>query len=309
MLQNTWNSFLIKLENKNLSFLELYIDVKNILNFSSSVLSAEQEARWLLEYVFGNQLSNLLLLSSLDLVVLNRLKQVLHERLFLNKPLAYIIGYVYFCGLKIFCKPPVLIPRSETEDLVNSLIKRLDVYRNYSLKILDLCSGSGCIGFALAESFPNFEVLGVDLNQQALDLAQHNKKMLGLKNINFLKSDLFENLGEQKFDIVVSNPPYIPHSYKDKLSPEVVSWESDEALFADDDGLILYKKIAATAHCFFKESEKHLKLDFNLVLEFSPEQLDRIKEIFSPFGQIDMVFKDLFDRDRGIFIKIKSKDL
>jgi release factor glutamine methyltransferase len=184
-----------------------------------------------------------------------------HER----EPLQYILGYVDFCGLKIRVGPGVLIPRPETELVVEEAIKtvvggqstvgsqRSPEERILSdsglstgggrLKILDLCTGSGCLALSLAKQFGKAEVFGTDVSEKSLEYAVENAGINGIKNVAFLKGDLYEPVKDRRFDIIVSNPPYIKRAEIPSLSPEIRLWEPVEALDGGKDGLEFYRRI------------------------------------------------------------------
>ncbi len=185
-----------------------------------------------------------------------KIKKVL-ERRQKREPIQYIIGDVDFYGLNIVVGPGVLIPRPETEHLVDEAIKA--VTRNAShvtsgdqspsrvtrheLRILDLCTGSGCIALSLARHFPLSAVVGVDISEKALQYAQANAVRNGIKNVSFINGNMFEPVEGRKFDIIVSNPPYIKRREIEGLDPEIKLWEPCEALDGGEDGLQFYRDI------------------------------------------------------------------
>ena len=174
-----------------------------------------------------------------------------------REPLQYILGYVDFYGLRIKVGPGVLIPRPETELIVEEVIKTVkrggaSAVNNaghslrctpHALRILDLCTGSGCLALALAKQFGNAEVWAVDCSEKTLDYAAGNAKASNIKNVIFLKGDLYEPVRGKTFDIIVSNPPYIRKSALGGLAPEIRDWEPLEALDGGEDGLEFYRKI------------------------------------------------------------------
>lgn len=190
----------------------------------------------------------------------------LAERRAAGEPLQYIIGHVDFYGLRIKVGPGVLIPRPETELLVEEVLRAmgneprvtdkdlehhpeissLATHRS-SLRILDLCTGSGCIALALASKIPNSVVYGVDVSERALEYARENAQSNGVSNVTFLKGSLFRPVRDMKFDIIVSNPPYIKSADIKTLQTEIRDWEPTEALDGGEDGLAFYRQIISSA--------------------------------------------------------------
>jgi release factor glutamine methyltransferase len=217
-------------------------------------LCAEQEAWWLIEKATNSSKTDLL--TKRDLFITQeqqaQLTDWVAQRVKDNKPLAYILGSVPFCDLEILVQPPILIPRPETEEWVSWLIDILRKEQVENITILDLCCGSGCIGLALAKAFPKCKVLGIDINPQAIKLSIENKKHNKIKNIDFIQSDLYQNLPHDfKCDLIVSNPPYLTNAELNALDPAVKNWEDHSALVAQNEGMYFYDKI-------FKESSKYI---------------------------------------------------
>ena len=185
-----------------------------------------------------------------------------------GEPVHYIIGYIEFLGLTINVGKGVLIPRPETELLVEEVIKilkseelgagskdkpacaasrasRLDSLA--SLSFVDLCTGSGCIALALAKEFPDAEVYGTDLSKQALAYAGKNAKINGIKNARFLQGSLFEPVRGRKFSMITANPPYVRRDELDTLQREIRDWEPVGALNGGEDGMAFYRQILSSA--------------------------------------------------------------
>lgn len=159
-------------------------------------------------------------------------------------PLQYILGEQYFMGLKFLVNKDVLIPRPDTEILVYEVLELVKKYRE-KVKILDLCTGSGCIAISLAKKVENAEIFASDISEKALVVAENNSR-LNETSVKFLKSDMFQNIVEKDFDIIVSNPPYIASSDMASLSKEVLE-EPYGALDGGADGLDFYRKISENA--------------------------------------------------------------
>ncbi len=166
------------------------------------------------------------------------------EQLLLHKPVQYVINEVWFDDMKLILNESVLIPRPETEELVDWIRKSYS--NNESLKILDIGTGSGCIALALKKYFTNAQVYAIDISKKALVVARQNAKNENLE-IEFVESDFLNNFEiAQNFDIIVSNPPYVKVSESKSMLPHVLEFEPHEALFVlDDNALIFYEKIAA----------------------------------------------------------------
>ena len=177
-------------------------------------------------------------------------------------PLQHILGKTWFYGYEYMVNSDVLIPRQDTEILVGEVIK---VTRSGDY-ILDMCTGSGCIGITLAKKFPECRVLGVDVSEKALNVAQSNKHNLEAENIDFMRSDLFEELNHDiTFNTIVSNPPYIPTKVIEGLQEEVRLHDPILALDGMEDGLMFYRKI-------IEKAREYLKTDGYLCYEIGAEQ-------------------------------------
>ncbi len=168
-------------------------------------------------------------------------------RLLDQEPIQYIIGHTYFYGLSFSVNKNVLIPRPETEELVDWILKDQEDLEE-AIKIIDIGTGSGCIAIALAKNLPNAKVYAMDISEQAIEIAKVNAIKNGVK-VEFINEDVLasEHLF-QDFDIIVSNPPYVRELEKDEIKPNVLDNEPHQALFVSDhDPLIFYKKITKLA--------------------------------------------------------------
>ena len=174
-----------------------------------------------------------------------------------REPLQYILGYVEFYGLKIKVGEGVLIPRPETELLVEEVVKaaesREQRAESTDWKMLDFCTGSGCLALALAKNFPDAKIYGTDISAKAIKYAKENAELNGIGNAVFLKGSLYEPLKQLisnmplKFDVIVSNPPYIKSNDIANLQPEIKNWEPKNALDGGEDGLRYYREIFSDA--------------------------------------------------------------
>ena len=216
-----------------------------------------------------------------------------YNKLLNNYPIQYLIGYVNFYGNKINVRENVLIPRFETEDLVDRTIKySKKVFKDNKVNILDIGTGSGAIAISLSKEL-NSNVDAVDISDYAIELALENNK-INNTSVNVIKSDLFINV-TNKYDIIISNPPYI--SREEKIMDKVFDYEPHLALFAEDDGLYFYKKI-------LDESRKYLKDKFIIAFEIGMTQGKKISDYAkSIFNNINVIVeKDLSLKDRFVFI-------
>lgn len=168
------------------------------------------------------------------------------EKLKKNEPLQYVTGKTEFFGLKIITKPGVLIPRPETEELIEWIMQSLDRRPNFDM--LDIGTGSGCIALALKSVFENAHVSAMDISAEALEIAAENANVLSLP-ISFLQGDALHLSAENsRWDVIVSNPPYIPTAEKEVMDSAVVDFEPHQALFVPDkDPLLFYRRIAEYA--------------------------------------------------------------
>ena len=233
-----------------------------------------------------------------DLQNLNKNQETKYKeflvRLADNEPLQYIINRQEFMKLNFFVDNNVLIPQPDTEILVEKIIE-ISKSTNKKLKILDLCTGSGAIAISLAKNIINSEIYASDISKEALNIAKLNVKKNEVQ-INLIESDLFENIHEYDFDIIVSNPPYIKSEIIDLLDEEVKK-EPVLALDGGNDGLDFYRIIAIKAKDYLKENGI-------LALEIGYDQKDQINEIlkYEEYKQIENI-KDLANNDRVIICR------
>lgn len=202
-----------------------------------------------------------------------------------GKPIAYIIGSRDFWTLNLTVNEHVLIPRPDTETLVEhalEALKTLDVLdKNESLNILDLGTGSGAIALSLAKELPTSNVLALDAHQAALDVAQDNAKRHALKNVNFLVSDWYSTLTQQRFDLIASNPPYI-EAGDEHLAQGDLRFEPNSALVAKEDGLSDIKHI-------IKNAANFLKANGYLIIEHGYNQQAAVSQLFEKHGFRDVI--------------------
>ena len=208
-------------------------------------------------------------------------------------PVQYITNKQEFMGLKFYVDKNVLIPQPDTEILVERVIEYCNNI-NYSLKILDLCTGSGAIAISLAKYIKNANIYATDISENAIEIANKNAK-INKVGINFIKSDMFENIEEKDFDIIVSNPPYIKTSVISTLSNEVKN-EPHIALDGGKDGLKFYNIIC-------EKAEKYMNRNGIIFLEIGYDQKENIMNIFKKKYREVYCLKDLNNNDRVIIVK------
>lgn len=217
-----------------------------------------------------------------------------------GEPIQYIIGYVDFYGLKINIGRGVLIPRPETELLVEKTIELLTAYPA-SITILDLCTGSGCIALVLARHFHNARLYGVDKSQTAIGYAVKNAYENGIKNVYFTTGDLFKPIGDTRFDCIVSNPPYIKSGEIQNLQREIRDYEPIEALDGGEDGLYFYRRI-------IKQASVYLKKDGFVIFEVGHNQADDIEKIAISANFVNIGFIKDYAGIKRIFVGFARKD-
>lgn len=237
-----------------------------------------------------NTNKNLLFLNkeeALDEKIENELK-IINDKINEGYPLQYAIGKWNFYGLDLLVDKRALIPRYETEILVDLIIND----NSNNKKILDIGTGSGAISLALSKNLKDSKIIGVDISKNAIDLANENKIKLNINNVEFKESDIFSNI-EEKFDIIVSNPPYINKEDFEKLDKKLY-YEPQNALYGGEDGLYFYKKIIKNAKNFLNKNGK-------IYLEIGYDQKDSISNLLEEYGYKQIKsYKDFNDFDRII---------
>jgi release factor glutamine methyltransferase len=265
-----------------------------------SKTEAENITEWVIEHVTGTSRSDRILNKNPGLSELQTefLKET-EKRLLTHEPVQYVLGEAWFCGMKFYVDKNVLIPRPETEELVEWIISNLK-FPIDKLKILDIGSGSGCIPVALKRKLRKAEVWSCDISTEALKVATRNAETLGA-DINFRQVD-FLNREERKklpvFDIIVSNPPYVPEKDKGQMNPNVLDYEPHTALFVPDkDPLIFYRAIADFG-------EQHLNTTGSIFLEIHEESGDAVKKLFESeyFCSVE-IKKDMQGKERMVYAK------
>ncbi|ATG17625.1 protein-(glutamine-N5) methyltransferase, release factor-specific [Providencia alcalifaciens] len=236
--------------------------------------SAKRDAQILLQYTTGRSRTYILAFDETELTSDEQTQlDALLMRREQGEPIAYIVGEREFWSLPLYVSPATLIPRPDTECLVEQALVRLP---NAECRILDLGTGTGAIGLALASELPNSCVVGVDFNPEAVALAQRNQQRLALPNIQFSQSDWFASLPNELFDMIVSNPPYIDEG-DIHLSQGDVRFEPSTALIADNHGFSDLEHIIAT-------SKQYLKQQGWLLLEHGWQQGSTVRKLFNENG-------------------------
>ena len=256
-----------------------------IARMAASALSSEPEVKFLVE---PNQI--------VDIEGVEQTTELLANA----HPIQYIIGHTEFCGLDFKVGEGVLIPRPETEELVMWAIENST--RWHSPRILDICSGSGCIAIALKSRIPSAKVSAIELSEQALAIAKENAMRCNCE-VEFLHDDALKGMmsvAGKEFEIIVSNPPYIPFSEREKMHRNVTDYEPSMALFVpDDDPLLFYRAIARTAHDILTE-------DGVLLFEIHDYLSEQTAEMLQREGYVDVLVRcDINQKPRMICCRKK----
>jgi release factor glutamine methyltransferase len=263
------------------------------------ILYDEREAvnitEWLIEHVTGKKRIDRLLDKEAILTTSQEVQfdEALQE-LATHKPIQYVTGEAWFTGMKFFVNKHVLIPRPETEELVEWIVSESQKLKAKGQKILDIGTGSGCIPVSLKKLLPEISVSSVDVSKEALTVAQKNADDLTadiqLLHFNFLDESNWDQL--PVVDIIVSNPPYIKQSEHSSMSKNVLDFEPSIALFVpDEDALLFYRKIALFA-------KTHLTKDGCIFLEINEALGKEVKELYENAGYFFELRKDMQGKER-----------
>ena len=274
---------------------ELLKEGKRIL-IENNIEDANIIARILLEFVLKINRNEIFLKQEQEVKIESEEKYRLNiEKIVQGVPLQYITNSQEFMGLSFYVNENVLIPQPDTEILVEEVIKI--VSKENKMNILDICTGSGCIGISLANAVPNAKITMSDISKNAIETAKKNAKENDvIERIEFIESDMFENI-KGKFDIIVSNPPYIETDVINTLSKQVQN-EPIIALDGGEDGLVFYKILINDAPNFLKDNGY-------LCMEIGYDQKEKVIELAKQkgvFSKIEEV-KDLSGNDRVIICK------
>lgn len=236
--------------------------------------------RLIFHYLKGWNLTEMLIhqQDELSVFIKEEINKIL-ERLLNHEPIQYITGEARFHGIDLKIKPGVLIPRPETDELVDIIID--ENKKHEDIRILDLCTGSGCIALALSRNLPFPKVTAIDFSDEALEVAKENSVILKSK-IHIIKADIFEWFPTSQYEIIVSNPPYVMDKEARTMEKNVLDYEPHEALFVrDENPLVFYSRIADIAL-------KCLSEDGRLYFEVNPLKAEDLKKLI-----IDKGFKEV----------------
>jgi len=231
----------------------------------------------------------------LNVFELNQIKDYI-KRLVNNEPLQYILGKSYFYNLEFVVDKNVLIPRPETEELVDKIVN--DNKDKSDLVVLDIGTGSACIAISLAKNLKKSKVFAIDVSDSALDIAKTNARINKIDNIEFYNLNILEKIPKTKFDIIVSNPPYISNDEFGKLDVTVKDYEPEIALTDYGDGLNFYRR-------FYEIFDKMLNSDGVFYVENSFEQGKDLEKAFKKKYDIE-IYKDASDIDRFMKGRLKA---
>ena len=222
--------------------------------------------------------------------------QLINKHIKDDTPLSHLVGFEYFYDRKFKVTSDVLSPRMETEELVYKVIDYIRKNNLTNIKILDLCTGSGIIGITLKKELEEFDVkiLASDISSRALTVAKENASSLEA-DISFVESDLFSNI-QDKFDIIVSNPPYIAHDDKKTIKENVLNYDPHLALFTDEEGMYFYRNI-------IEKSRSYLNEKGIMFFEIGYDQKEKIITLGENNKFETVVYKDINGRDRIAVLK------
>lgn len=265
---------------------------------NNSINEPKLKARLIMQYILDKPRQYLLVYDNEILTLrqeVNYFKAI--KKVSQGIPIQHITHLQEFMKMNFYVDSDVLIPRPDTEILVEEVIEIAK--RTNAKKILDLCTGSGAIAVSLAKYIKNSKITAVDISKKALNIAERNAKSNGVENqITFVESDLFEKLPKEKYDIIVSNPPYIKKNIIKQLDKEVQK-EPEIALDGGYDGLDFYRKIIKTC-------DEYLKFNGYLCLEIGYDQKDEVIELIKNEDKYTNIYskKDLYDNDRIVVTKL-----
>ncbi len=250
---------------------------------------------WVMEHLTGRKRVTRVIdkMELLTEEVTNRLECITRE-LLSNRPVQYVLGESWFAGLRLMVNECVLIPRPETEELVNWLLADLKASNVVNHSIIDIGTGSGCISISIKHKLPGTSIWAIDVSPGALQVARNNAEKLQtsiqFSEIDFLKEENWNQL--PVFDFIVSNPPYIRQSEEKQMADNVLNFEPSIALFVpDNDPLLFYRKIALFGH-------SHLSPNGMIFLEINESLGKEVSSLFEKSGYSVILKKDLLGKDR-----------
>ena len=257
----------------------------------------ESLARFLLMYIldespqlFSNSLSEQISKENED-----KYFSLIEKHIKEDVPLSHLVGFEYFYDRKYKVTKDVLSPRMETEELMYKVIEYVKASNKNKFKILDLCTGSGIIAITLKKELEqvSVDVIASDISEEAIEVAKENAQSHDA-TIKFIKSDIFNNI-DNKFDIIVSNPPYIDRKDEVTMQDNVLKYDPHLALFAEEEGMYFYRKIIEQANDYLNENGV-------IFFEIGYDQKDKIIKLADMNGYSAEVYKDINGRDRMAFL-------
>ena len=257
----------------------------------------ESLARFLLMYIldespqlFSNSLSEQMSKENED-----KYFSLIEKHIKEDVPLSHLVGFEYFYDRKYKVTKDVLSPRMETEELIYKVIEYVNASNKNKFKILDLCTGSGIIAITLKKELDQVlvDVIASDISEEAIEVAKENAQSHNA-TIKFIKSDIFNDI-DDKFDIIVSNPPYIDHKDEVTMQDNVLKYDPHLALFAEEEGMYFYRKIIEQVNDYLNENGV-------IFFEIGYDQKDKIIKLADMNGYSAEVYKDINGRDRMAFL-------
>ena len=257
----------------------------------------ESLARFLLMYMLDEspQLFSNSLSEQMSKENENKYFSLIEKHIKEDVPLSHLVGFEYFYDRKYKVTKDVLSPRMETEELIYKVIEYVKASNKNKFKILDLCTGSGIIAITLKKELDQVlvDVIASDISEEAIEVAKENAQSHNA-TIKFIKSDIFNDI-DDKFDIIVSNPPYIDHKDEVTMQDNVLKYDPHLALFAEEEGMYFYRKIIEQANDYLNENGV-------IFFEIGYDQKDKIIKLADMNGYSAEVYKDINGRDRMAFL-------
>ena len=257
----------------------------------------ESLARFLLMYMLdeSSQLFSNKLSEQLSKEIEEKYFSLIEKHIREDVPLSHLVGFEYFYDRKFKVTKDVLSPRMETEELIYKVVEYVKETKKNNLKILDLCTGSGIIAITLKKELDQFsiDVVASDISEEAIKIAKENAQFHDA-TIKFIQSDIFDNI-DDKFDIIVSNPPYIDRTDEVTMQDNVLKYDPHLALFAEEEGMYFYRNIVEKASSYLNDNGV-------IFFEIGYDQKDKIIILADMNGYSAEVYKDINGRDRMAFL-------
>lgn len=257
----------------------------------------ESLARFLLMYMLdeSSQLFSNKLSEQLSKEIEEKYFSLIEKHIREDVPLSHLVGFEYFYDRKFKVTKDVLSPRLETEELIYKVVEYVKATKKNNLKILDLCTGSGIIAITLKKELDQLliDVVASDISEEAIKVAKENAQFHDA-TIKFIQSDIFDNIDE-KFDIIVSNPPYIDRKDEVTMQDNVLKYDPHLALFAEEEGMYFYRNIVEKASSYLNDNGV-------IFFEIGYDQKDKIIKLADMNGYSAEVYKDINGRDRMAFL-------